>query len=98
MAIMNREANKIPGRIPAMNNFPMDCSVRMPYTIKMVDGGINIPRLPAAATVPAARPMSYLYRFISGMVTVAMVAAVALVEPDMVANPAQAATVAMARP
>ena len=61
-------------------------------------GGMRIPRLPAAATVPVARPMSYPYFFISGRVTVAMVAAVALVDPDMAEKPAQAPTVAMARP
>ena len=66
--------------------------------MKMTLGGIKIPRLPAAATVPVANPMSYPYRFISGMVTVAMVAAVALVEPEMAENPAQAPTVAMANP
>jgi hypothetical protein len=39
-----------------------------------------------------------LYRLISGSVTVAIVAAVALVDPDIAENPAQAPMVAIARP
>lgn len=88
----------IPGKIPAAKSLPMDCSVSIPYTIKITLGGIRIPRLPAAATVPVARLISYLYRFISGRVTVAIVAAVAFVEPDMAEKPAHAATVAIASP
>ena len=88
----------MPGSIPAMNSLPMDCSVSIPYTINTVLGGIRIPRLPPAATVPVARPISYPYFFISGSVTVAMVAAVALVEPEMAENPAHVPMVAIARP
>ena len=57
-----------------------------------------MPRLPPAATVPVASASLYPSRFISGRVTEAMVAAVAFVEPQMEAKPAQAPTVAMARP
>jgi len=45
----------IPGTIPAIKSSPMDCSVRIPYTIRTVLGGIRIPSVPAAATVPVAR-------------------------------------------
>ncbi len=49
-----RAVRRMPGRIPAMKSSPMDCSVRMPYTIKITLGGIRIPRLPPAATTPVA--------------------------------------------
>ena len=98
MVATNSAESSKPGSTPAANSFPIDCSVSIPYTIKMTLGGIRMPRLPAAATVPVARPMSYLYLFISGTVTVAIVAAVAFVEPDMAEKPAQAPTVAMASP
>ena len=66
--------------------------------MKTVLGGISMPRVPAAATVPVARVSSYLYFFISGSAIRPMVAAVAAVEPHMAANPAQASTVAMVSP
>ena len=66
--------------------------------MKIVLGGMRIPRLPPAATTPVARAGSYRYFFISGRATEAIVAAVALVEPQMAEKPAQAPIVAMARP
>ncbi|OQC74179.1 MAG: hypothetical protein BWX45_00059 [Deltaproteobacteria bacterium ADurb.Bin002] len=66
--------------------------------MKMVLGGIRIPRLPPAATTPVASAGSYWYFFISGSATEAMVAAVALVEPQTAEKPAQAPMVAMASP
>ena len=52
----------------------------------------------AKATDPVASSSAYLYRFISGSPTVAMVAAVAGLEPHTAPNAVQADTVAMANP
>ncbi len=53
-AAMKNMVRMMPGRIPAMKSLPMDCSVRMPYTMKITLGGMRIPRLPAEATTPVA--------------------------------------------
>ncbi len=66
--------------------------------MKMVLGGIMTPKVPAAAMLPQARPGSYPCRRISGMATLPMAAAVALVEPQMAEKPAVATTVAKANP
>jgi len=66
--------------------------------MKIVLGGIRIPRLPPAATTPVASAGSYRYFFISGSATEAIVAAVALVDPQIAENPAQAPIVATASP
>jgi hypothetical protein len=66
--------------------------------MKITLGGMRIPRLPPAATTPVASSSRYLNLFISGRATVAMVAAVAFVEPQMAEKHAQAPTVAMASP
>ena len=66
--------------------------------MKMVLGGIMMPRLPAAAMQPQARPGSYPCLRISGMATLPMAAAVALVDPQMAEKPAVATIVAMASP
>ena len=66
--------------------------------MRAAEGGIKIPMVPPAATVPAARLSLYLYLRIDGMATLAMVAEVAMELPDMAAKPPQAATVAIARP
>ena len=52
----------------------------------------------ADATAPVASSSAYLKRFISGRPTVAMVAAVAGLDPQTAPKPVQAATVAMASP
>ncbi len=57
-----------------------------------------MPRLPPAATTPVARAGSYPRFFISGSATEDMVAAVALVEPQMAENAAHAPMVAIASP
>ena len=57
-----------------------------------------MPREPAAATEPVASESLYPYRFISGSATRPIAAAVALVEPQIAAKPAQAAIVAITRP
>ena len=87
-----------PGRKPAMNSSPMDCSAMIPYRIMMVLGGMRMPSVPPAASTPVARPESYLYFFISGRATTPMVTAQATDDPQMAAKPPQAATVAMASP
>ncbi len=56
------------------------------------------PRVAPAATEPVDRIGLYLNFFISGKATVDMVAAVAELEPQMAANPAQARMVVMAIP
>src|SRR6202167_878334 len=96
--IMYMVAARIPGRMPAMNSLPMSCSVMMPYTARTVDGGSMAPSVPPAAITPAANDSGYPYRRISGYATVEKVAAVATEEPDMAANPPQAAMVAMPSP
>jgi hypothetical protein len=42
-----------PGMVAARNNLPMDCSVIMPYTIRVILGGMRLPRVPPTATIPA---------------------------------------------
>ena len=66
--------------------------------MRIVLGGIKIPSVPEAATVPVAKVSLYLYFFISGSAILPMVAAVAAVDPQMAANPAQAITVAIVNP
>lgn len=66
--------------------------------MKTTLGGISMPRLPPAATAPQPSSMLYLYRFISGRATEAIVAAVAGPDPQIAPKAVQAPTVAMARP
>ena len=54
---------------------------------------MRIPKVLPAATQALAIPVSYLYFLISGRATVPMVAAVATLDPDIAAKPAQAPTV-----
>ena len=61
-------------------------------------GGIMMARVPATVTTPAATDSVYPWRFISGTVTAAMVAAEAVLEPLMAATPAEARIEAMASP
>ncbi len=57
-----------------------------------------MPSVPDAATVPVESVLSYPYFLISGRAICPMVAAVAAVEPQIAAKPAQASTVATVRP
>jgi len=84
--------------MPAINSCPIDCSVRIAYTINTTDGGIIIPSVPPAATVPAASFISYPYRFISGSTTDAIVAAVAGPDPQIAPKAVHAPTVEIAIP
>ncbi|OPX65826.1 MAG: hypothetical protein A4E30_00184 [Methanomassiliicoccales archaeon PtaB.Bin215] len=61
-------------------------------------GGIRMPKVPPAATLPHAIPILYLAFFISGMATLPMVAAVAMLSPQIEAKPAHPKTVAMESP
>src|SRR4030042_2780527 len=88
----------IPGKIPAIKSFPIDCSVIIPYIIIGILGGINIPKVPEAAIHPVANLGLYLYLNISGKAILPMVAAVTGLEPHIAPKAAQAATVAMASP
>ena len=42
----------MPGSTPAMNSCEIDTSADTPYTIMMMDGGINRPSVLAPASVP----------------------------------------------
>ena len=52
---MKKIVSMTPGRIPAANNCPIDCSVSIPYTMKMVLGGMRMPIAPAEAMEPVER-------------------------------------------
>ena len=56
------------------------------------------PRVEPAATAPALSTGWYLYRLIAGKATALIVAAVAVLDPQIAENAAQARIVAMARP
>jgi hypothetical protein len=45
---------RIPGMIPAINNFPIDVSVMIPYKTKAMLGGIIIASVPETVTTPVA--------------------------------------------
>jgi hypothetical protein len=66
--------------------------------MRMIDGGMRMPRVPPAAIEAEASSSLYLKERISGMATLAMVAAVARLEPEMALKPPHATMVAMARP
>ena len=98
MVSIYRTIRSMPGTMPAINSFPMDCSEEIPYIMKITLGGIRTPRAPPAATLADESESSYLYDFISGMAIAPMVAAVAVFEPQIAPNIAQAACVAIASP
>ena len=58
--------------------------------MKMIEGGISIPSVPPAASDPKKRRSPYPCRFISGIDTVPIVAAVATLDPEVAAKSAQA--------
>ena len=65
---------------------------------RIAEGGIRDASVPAAATTPAAKRLSYPMAVISGMAIRANTADVATEAPDTAANPAVANTVDTARP
>ena len=91
------QVSRTPGRMPARKSSPMDCSVRIPYTMKITLGGIRMPRLPRGNHAGGQLGLVVVPLHL-GQVAAAMVAAVALVEPQMAEKAAQALTVAMASP
>ena len=81
---------RMPGMIPARNNEPIDCSVCIPYTIKITLGGISTPNAPPAATLAEDKESSYLYLRISGSAIAPIVAAVAVFDPQIAPKMAHA--------
>ena len=51
---MNSVASRMPGSTPPMKSLEIDTSAATPYTIMMIEGGINRPSVPAPARVPSA--------------------------------------------
>jgi len=88
----------MPGIIPAISSLPIEVSVIIPYKTNPILGGIMMARVPATVTTPLAMEGLYPYLSSWGMATLDMVAAEAVLEPAMAAIPAEANTVAMARP
>tara|TARA_B100001123_G_C15176803_1_gene973666 strand:- start:381 stop:644 length:264 start_codon:yes stop_codon:yes gene_type:complete len=84
--------------MPARNNVGMEVSVTTPYMIKGIDGGINIPSVPPAASIPNTNVLSYPRFVISGIATVPIVAAVATDDPDIAENIVQLRIVATLSP
>src|SRR5690606_32732552 len=78
--------------MPAMKSFDIDTFAATPYTIKMIDGGINSPKVPAPASVPIIILSGYPRRLSSGIVILPIVAQVAADEPDTAAKIAQPTT------
>ncbi len=76
----------------------MDCSVERPMMISTTDGGMTTPRVEPQAMAPHESMGLYLKLDIWGNATVVMVAAVAVLDPQMAAKAAQAIMVAMAMP
>jgi hypothetical protein len=55
---INNIESRTPGKTPAIKSFPIETSVCMPYTMSTILGGISMPKVPPAATVPAAKERS----------------------------------------
>ena len=83
---MNRPTNIRPGKTPAKNKRAIDTSAATPYTINIIDGGINKPNVPEPAKVPIDNESSYPRRDSSGSVMRPIVAAVAADEPETAAK------------
>ena len=70
-----------PGSTPAANSLPMLVLVMMPYSTSTMRGGIRMPSVPPAAT-RRCRGLRVAVTRICGIATLAMVAAVARLEPQ----------------
>ena len=66
--------------------------------MKLIDGGIRMPSVPPAASVPRKSDSSYLRIFTCGRATTPTVAAVATLEPEVAANIAQVPMLACISP
>ena len=53
MKSMKEAVSSRPGMIPAMNSLPIELLVSDPYTIMFTLGGIRMPSVPPAASVPS---------------------------------------------
>ena len=49
---MNMPASMKPGMMPARYSLGTEEFVRTPYSTKLIDGGINMPKVPPAAKLP----------------------------------------------
>ncbi len=88
----------MPGKIPAMNNLPIDDSVIAPYTTITSDGGIRIPSVPELHMTPAAKVRVYPDATMPTIITLPTATTVAGAEPDTAAKKALASNAAMASP
>ena len=55
---INIKPSAIPGRIPAKNSLGIETSLTSAKIIIKFDGGIMLPKAPAAAAIPPAKPES----------------------------------------
>ena len=81
-----------------MNKAPIEVSVKIPYPMSMMLGGISIPSVPAALMQPVAKESSYLYRRIAGIHIGPIVATAVTLPPETAPKPAQATTEDIAKP
>ncbi len=81
-----------------MNKSATEVSVRTPYKIKGMLGGMRIEMVAPEEIQPVANRRSYLSFFISGKAIVAIVAAAAGTAPQQAAKAEQATVVPMAIP
>ena len=66
---MNRMTIPTPATSPPAKSFPMDWPVIMPITIRVMLGGIRIPRVPAEPIDPKMMDSLYLRCRIGGIAT-----------------------------
>src|SRR5690606_11434192 len=88
----------MPGTTPAMNNWPTEVSVTAPYTTSTMDGGINMPSVPALQTMPVANSFVYPARTMPAITMEPTATTVAGEDPDTAANKQHASTDAIAKP
>jgi hypothetical protein len=91
-------AINIPGKMPAISSFDIDCCVITPYKTNKVLGGINGDKLALAATHPQENESGYLYRLITGTHSLAKIADAAKAEPQAAPKNAPVTTVLTAGP
>src|SRR5660397_91572 len=96
--IENINVSITPGSTPPRKSFPMDTSTAMPYRIRVMLGGIRIPRVPPATMAPEATALEYPLLRISGIPAEPTAAAVAGDDPHNAAKIAETTTLVIARP
>ncbi len=87
---MNKAVSISPGITPARKSRPIEVSVAMPYRMKVIDGGMRIPKVPPAQIDPVATSSGYPRLRISGIPIFPIAAQVAGEDPVKAANSAQA--------